>query len=125
MSGIVLDGSVPNEYCTVQYCNRGGIMSQTEKVRSRDGTSIAFERTGEGPALIMVDAALGFRGFGSMGPLAARLGTDFTVFTYDRRGRGESTDTPPYAVDHDIKEMADHNDVNGGKPYDHYFTSLE
>jgi pimeloyl-ACP methyl ester carboxylesterase len=66
-------------------------------VRSADGTSIAFERAGTGPALILVDGAGCFRGFGPMGPLAALLASEFTVLTYDRRGRGDSTDTLPVA----------------------------
>ena len=65
-----------------------------EKARSADGTSIAYERAGTGPPLFLVDAALGFRGFGPLGPLAAELASSFTVITYDRRGRGESTGTP-------------------------------
>ncbi len=64
-------------------------------VVSTDGTTIAFERVGYGPALILIDGALSYRGFGPSGPLAAQLAHDFTVYTYDRRGRGESTDTQP------------------------------
>jgi glycosyltransferase involved in cell wall biosynthesis len=64
------------------------------RVRSRDGTTIAFERLGKGPALILVDGALCHRAFFGMGPEAEILATRFTVFTYDRRGRGESDDTP-------------------------------
>jgi hypothetical protein len=60
-----------------------------------DGTSIAFERSGAGPALILVDAAGCYREFGSLQPLAELLAADFTVVTYDRRGRGGSTDTLP------------------------------
>jgi pimeloyl-ACP methyl ester carboxylesterase len=74
-------------------------------VRSADGTSIAFERAGTGPALILVDGALSFRGFGPMEPLAALLVSRFTVFTYDRRGRGKSTDTQPYAVKREIEDI--------------------
>lgn len=64
---------------------------------SRDGTTIAYERRGSGPPLIIVDGALCSRAFGPSGPQAARLADHFTVYTYDRRGRGESGDTPPYA----------------------------
>ncbi|WP_433323036.1 alpha/beta fold hydrolase [Spirillospora sp. CA-294931] len=72
---------------------------------SQDGTTIAFDRAGSGPALIMVDAASCFRAFGPMGPVADALADRFTVFTYDRRGRGESTDTPPYAVEREIDDL--------------------
>jgi pimeloyl-ACP methyl ester carboxylesterase len=80
-------------------------MKVSGNVRSRDGTSIAFERAGGGPALILVDAAGGYRGFGPMAPLAAQLDSRFTVFTYDRRGRGASTNTLPYAVEREIDDL--------------------
>jgi hypothetical protein len=66
-------------------------------VRSADGTSIAFERSGTGPALILVDAAGGFRGFGPMRPLAEQLSAKLTAYTYARRAAEESEDTGPYA----------------------------
>jgi pimeloyl-ACP methyl ester carboxylesterase len=75
-------------------------------VRSADGTTIAFERSGTGPALIMVDCAGAYRELNSLRPLAALLAADFTVFTYDRRGRGESTDTLPYAVEREVDDLA-------------------
>ena len=61
-----------------------------ETTVSRDGTPIAFSRVGRGPALVFVDGALCYRASGPSGPLAAQLADHFTVFTYDRRGRGES-----------------------------------
>ncbi|MEV0826653.1 alpha/beta fold hydrolase [Nonomuraea rubra] len=61
-------------------------------VTSPDGTPIAFTRTGEGPALILVDGAMCLRGAGPSDALAAELAGAFTVYTYDRRGRGESGD---------------------------------
>jgi pimeloyl-ACP methyl ester carboxylesterase len=76
-----------------------------EKVQSRDGTSIAFDRLGEGPPLILVDGALCHRKFGPLAKLAARLAPDFTVITYDRRGRGDSGDTAPYAVEREIEDI--------------------
>ena len=72
---------------------------------SLDGTTIAYERTGSGPALILVDGAMCYRGGGPMGPLAALLQDAFTVYTYDRRGRGESSDTLPYAVDREVEDL--------------------
>ena len=62
-------------------------------VRSADGTSIAFTKAGQGPPLILVDGALCSRSFGPMPKLAAQLTPHFTVYTYDRRGRGASGDT--------------------------------
>ena len=61
-------------------------------VASRDGTVIAHERTGRGPALILVDAAGHYREFSSFTGLIDLLAREFTVFHYDRRGRGASTD---------------------------------
>jgi pimeloyl-ACP methyl ester carboxylesterase len=67
----------------------------TEDTISRDGTRIAYERSGAGPALILVDGALCSRGFGPSAKLLRELETAFTVYRYDRRGRGESDDTQP------------------------------
>lgn len=77
-----------------------------KKVLSRDGTAIAFERFGAGPALILVDGALCSRGFGPMPKLAPMLARHFTVYTYDRRGRGESGDTKPYAKEREVEDIA-------------------
>jgi pimeloyl-ACP methyl ester carboxylesterase len=75
------------------------------KVTSKDGTSIAFDKIGQGPAIILVDGALCYRASGPNGPLAKLLAPHFTVFTYDRRGRGESGDTAPYAVEREIEDL--------------------
>lgn len=75
-------------------------------VHSSDGTAIAFDRVGAGPAIILVDGALCSRNFGPMGPLAALLAPHATVFTYDRRGRGDSGDTAPYAVEREVEDLA-------------------
>ena len=80
-------------------------MKVINRVTSRDGTHIAFDRAGSGPAIIFVDAASGFRGFGPMPELAAKLDSEFSVITYDRRGRGESGDRPPYAVEREIEDL--------------------
>jgi pimeloyl-ACP methyl ester carboxylesterase len=74
-------------------------------VRSKDGTSIAFDQTGQGHPLILVDGALCYRANGPMAPLAKLLAAHFTVFTYDRRGRGDSSDTMPYAVEREIEDI--------------------
>ncbi|HZO17491.1 MAG TPA: alpha/beta hydrolase, partial [Gemmatimonadaceae bacterium] len=75
------------------------------RVTSKDGTSIAFDRVGSGPPLILVDGALCYRAFGPMGPLAQALASHFTVYTYDRRGRGESGNGRPYAVEREIEDL--------------------
>jgi pimeloyl-ACP methyl ester carboxylesterase len=74
-------------------------------VMSADGTAIGYERAGNGPALVLVDGAMCYRAAGPMRPLAAALAGSFTVYTYDRRGRGESADTPPYAVGREIEDL--------------------
>jgi pimeloyl-ACP methyl ester carboxylesterase len=74
-------------------------------VFSNDGTPIAFDRSGSGPALILVDGALCYRASGPMKPLAALLSQHFTVFTYDRRGRGDSGDRPPYSVEREVEDI--------------------
>lgn len=75
-------------------------------VTSKDGTTIAFDQSGQGPAVILVDGALCSRTFGPMGPLAALLAPHFTVFSYDRRGRGESGDTAPSALEREVEDIA-------------------
>src|SRR6267154_4426106 len=75
------------------------------KVLSKDGTSIAFDRSGQGPALILVDGALCYRASGPSKPLAALLVEHFTVFIYDRRGRGDSGDTAFYAVEREVEDI--------------------
>lgn len=76
-----------------------------EKVTSKDGTTIAFDRAGEGPALILVGGALSNRSHPVVGQLAALLAPHFTVFSCDRRGRGDSGDTPPYAVQREVEDI--------------------
>lgn len=75
------------------------------KAISNDGTAIAYDRIGKGPALLLVDGALCYRASGPNGPLAALLAEHFTVFTYDRRGRGESGDKQPYAVEREVEDI--------------------
>ncbi len=72
---------------------------------SRDGTRIAYERRGVGPPVVLVDGAFCSRRFGPMDKLAPLLAQHFTVLAYDRRGRGESGDTAPYAVDREIEDL--------------------
>jgi pimeloyl-ACP methyl ester carboxylesterase len=72
-------------------------------VTSSDGTLIAYDRSGQGPALVTVTGALGDRMVTI--PLAEALAPRFTVFAYDRRGRGDSGDAAPYAVDREIEDL--------------------
>lgn len=88
-----------------------------EKVTSKDGTPIAFERSGSGPALILVDGALCSRTFGPMPKLAPLLARHFTVFMYDRRGRGDSGDAGPYAREREIEDLAALIRAAGGSAY--------
>jgi pimeloyl-ACP methyl ester carboxylesterase len=75
-------------------------------VISKDGTPIAFDQTGQGPALILVGGAFQFRAIDpKTSRLANLLSPHFSVFHYDRRGRGESGDTPPYSVDREIEDI--------------------
>jgi pimeloyl-ACP methyl ester carboxylesterase len=74
-----------------------------DKVTSSDGTPIAFERLGDGPPVIMVCGAMCDRAL--MRPTAEELAKQFTVFNYDRRGRGDSGDTVPYAVEREIEDI--------------------
>ena len=90
-------------------------MSQsTTFARSKDGTRIAFERLGAGPSLIIVDGALCHRGMGPSKALAAALKDHFTVIVYDRRGRGESTDTAPYSVKREVEDIEALVEAAGG-----------
>jgi pimeloyl-ACP methyl ester carboxylesterase len=75
-------------------------------VTSRDGTTIAFDRSGGGPPVILVGGATQYRTFDpSTAKLAALLADRFTVLNYDRRGRGDSGDTEPYAVEREVEDL--------------------
>src|SRR5215203_2178151 len=73
------------------------------KVTSADGTPIAFERLGDGPPIIVVGGAICDRAMTR--PTAEQLAQHFTVINYDRRGRGDSGDTAPYAVEREIEDL--------------------
>ncbi|TDV41721.1 alpha/beta fold hydrolase [Actinophytocola oryzae] len=81
-------------------------------VISKDGTTIAVDRVGDGPAVVCVGGALNDRH--ATGWVAAEL-TGFTVHSYDRRGRGDSGDTPPYSVDREIEDLASVVEHAGGE----------
>jgi pimeloyl-ACP methyl ester carboxylesterase len=89
-------------------------------VTSKDGTTIAFEQSGTGPALILVGGSFEHRAMDSeTAQLAALplLGRHFTVIHYDRRGRGDSTDIQPYAVQREIEDIEALIDEAGGSAY--------
>lgn len=86
-----------------------------DKVTSKDGTAIGFERLGSGPPVVLVCGGSVDRS--SNAPLAALLAPHFTVFNYDRRGRGESGDTPPYAVEREIEDIGAVVAAAGGSAY--------
>jgi pimeloyl-ACP methyl ester carboxylesterase len=73
-------------------------------VTSADGTAIAFDQLGAGPPLITVVGAFNTRA--TIAPLAAALDDRFTILNYDRRGRGDSGDTPPYSIEREIEDLA-------------------
>ena len=86
-------------------------------VHSKDETVIAFDKTGEGPPLIMLDGALCSRAMGPGVSLAAPLAEHFTVFTYDRRGRGDSGDAAPYAIERELEDLEALIEEAGGSAY--------
>ena len=87
------------------------------RVTSKDGTRIAFDRSGDGPALILVGGALSDRS--GWAPLAKLLAPRFTVFSFDRRGRGDSEDTSPYSVEREIEDLEALIDEAGGAAFVH------
>jgi pimeloyl-ACP methyl ester carboxylesterase len=73
-------------------------------IRSADGTDIALDRSGDGPPLVLVGGA--FQDRSSMATVASGLRDTFTVYEYDRRGRGDSGITHPYAVEREVEDLA-------------------
>lgn len=87
------------------------------RVISKDGTIIAYEKIGSGKPLILIDGALCYRSFGPMPKLAPLLAKNFTVYYYDRRGRGDSTDVQPYSPQKEIDDLAALVKEAGGSAY--------
>jgi pimeloyl-ACP methyl ester carboxylesterase len=83
-------------------------------VTSKDGSRIAYDRLGSGPAAILVGGALGYRRFSKMEELAKLLAERCTVINYDRRGRGDSTEVKPFAVEREIEDIAALVEAEGG-----------
>jgi pimeloyl-ACP methyl ester carboxylesterase len=86
-----------------------------ERVISGDGTTIAFDRIGAGAPVVMVTGGSVDRR--SNVPLAEQLASDFTVFNYDRRGRGDSGDTLPYAIEREVEDIEAVIGKAGGEAY--------
>jgi pimeloyl-ACP methyl ester carboxylesterase len=85
-----------------------------QTVTSKDGSRIAYDRSGSGPAVILVGGALGYRRFKKMEQLAGLLAERFSVINYDRRGRGDSTDTKPFAPEREIEDIEALIEAAGG-----------
>lgn len=98
-------------------------MSRSSVTQSRDGTLIAIERTGSGPALILIEPAGHYRALSAFDDLVPLLTRDFSVCRYDRRGRGESGDTLPYAPDREIDDLAALVDALGGQAFAYGYSS--
>jgi pimeloyl-ACP methyl ester carboxylesterase len=84
------------------------------QVISGDGTRIGYDLSGDGPPVILVDGALGYRAFGMTQKLAALLAPRFRAVAYDRRGRGESGDTGPYGIEREVDDIEALIDSVGG-----------
>jgi pimeloyl-ACP methyl ester carboxylesterase len=83
--------------------------------KSRDGTTLAYDVYGSGPALIYVTGASCFRSFRPVLQDAKAFAQEFTVYNYDRRGRGDSGDTPPYSIEREVEDIDAMIDAAGGK----------
>ena len=94
-----------------------GDLAAGGRVTSKDGTEIAYSRIGAGAPLVLVDGALCDRAMGPNTKLASHLSSRFTVFTYDRRGRGQSGDRAPYGVEREIDDLEAMIDVAGGTAF--------
>jgi pimeloyl-ACP methyl ester carboxylesterase len=103
----------------IRYSGGRAVKSTGENrtTTSRDGTIIAFTKRGSGPPLIIVDGAFCYRENGPATELAMQLAQHFAVFTYDRRGRGESGDTAPYSVEREIEDLRAVAREAGAVPY--------
>jgi pimeloyl-ACP methyl ester carboxylesterase len=86
-----------------------------DTVISSDGTKIAYDLSGEGPTVILVGGALRFRKFKGMEELARLLSDRCTVINYDRRGRGDSTDTAPFVLEREVEDIAALIEAAGGR----------
>ena len=88
-----------------------------KQVISKDGTKIVYDKTGQGPAVVLVAGAFSYRKYSGQVQLADLLAKHFTVYNYDRRGRGDSTDTKPYAVEREVEDLKAVIDAADGSAY--------
>jgi pimeloyl-ACP methyl ester carboxylesterase len=86
-------------------------------VTSKDGTTIAFDEVGEGTVLILVSGGMGARSQLNQQQLTDLLGRHFRVINYDRRGRGDSGDTLPYAMEREVEDIEALIDHTGGTAF--------
>jgi pimeloyl-ACP methyl ester carboxylesterase len=91
-------------------------LGENRTTTSRDGTRIAFTKIGSGPSLVLVDGAFCYRDNGPASQLAPLLARHFTVFVYDRRGRGESDDSSPYSIEREVDDLRAVVKEAGGSP---------
>lgn len=94
--------------------DKGVVAPEVETAVSKDGTVIAYERIGSGPPVVVVDGAFCSRAMGTGRTIAKPLAEHFTVYIYDRRGRGASGDTPPYGTDREVEDLRAVIDAAGG-----------
>ncbi|MFD3163777.1 alpha/beta fold hydrolase [Herpetosiphon sp. NSE202] len=88
-----------------------------QTISSQDGTRLAYDVYGSGPPLIYVTGATCFRSFPPIVSDAKALAKAFTVYNYDRRGRGDSTDTLPYSLERELEDLLALIEVAGGKAH--------
>jgi len=86
-------------------------------VTSKDGTKIAYDKVGQGPSLILVAGAFSYRKFPGQVQLANRLSAQYTVYNYDRRGRGDSGDASSYDIAREIEDLEAMIEEAGGSAY--------
>ena len=91
--------------------------NHTDSVRSLDGTKITYDCSGQGPSLVFVDGAFCTRSMGPGHTLAPAMSDHTTTFVYDRRGRGDSGDTPTYEPNLEIEDLASVIEAAGGSTY--------
>lgn len=100
----------------IGFNTEGDVMGAVQKTAiSRDGTVIAYEQSGSGPAVILVSAALADRSGNRR--LARYLSDRFTVINYDRRGRGASRNTSPYTIEKEVEDIEALVDASGGSAF--------
>jgi pimeloyl-ACP methyl ester carboxylesterase len=96
-------GSNSPGFCLTRLAPSSAQYGVVEHVTSADSCAIAVERSGHGPPVVFVNGAFSTRASGA--PLATLLDDEFTVYRYDRRGRGDSEDTDAYAVEREVEDL--------------------